>query len=61
MFVEHQFGFLAIETIREKQVFERFALSVGIYIESSLTDSGAFKATSFVKHFQDHNQDIQYC
>jgi hypothetical protein len=41
-FVEHQLGFLAIETIRAKQAFERFALSVGVYIEYYLTDSGAF-------------------
>jgi hypothetical protein len=61
IFVAHQLGFLAIETIRAKQAFERFSLSVGKYIESYLTDSGAFKATSFVKHIQDHNQHIQYC
>jgi hypothetical protein len=61
IFVDHQLGFLAIETIQAKQAFERFALSVGVYIESYLTDSGAFKATLFVKHIQDHNQHIQYC
>jgi hypothetical protein len=61
IFVEHELGFSAIETIQEKQAFERFALSVGVYIESYLTYSGAFKANSFVKHIQDHNQHIQYC
>jgi hypothetical protein len=50
IFVENQLGFLAIETIQAKQAFERFALSVGVYIESYLTDSGAFKATLFVNH-----------
>jgi hypothetical protein len=59
--VEHQLRFLAIETIRANQAFEWFALSVRLYIESNLTDIGAFKATSFVKHNQDHNQHIQYC
>jgi hypothetical protein len=44
-----------------KQDFEQFALSVGMYIESYLTDSGEFKITSFVKHIQDYNQRIQYC
>jgi hypothetical protein len=61
IFVEHQLGFLAIETIQAMQAFERFALSVGVYIQSYLTNSGVFKETSFVKHFQDHNQHIQYC
>jgi hypothetical protein len=61
IFVEHQLGFLAIETIRAKQAFEGFALSVEVYIESYLTDSGALKGTSFVKHIQDHNQHIKYC
>jgi hypothetical protein len=58
---DHQLGFSAIKTIQAKQAFERFALSVGVYNESYLTDSGAFKAPSFVKHIQDHNQHIQYC
>jgi hypothetical protein len=40
IFVEHQLGFSAIETIRAKKAFERFALSVGVYTESYLTDSG---------------------
>jgi hypothetical protein len=59
--VEYQLGFSAIEAIQVKQAFERLELSVGVYIESYLTDSGAFKATSYVKHIQDHNQHIQCC
>jgi hypothetical protein len=59
--VKHQLGFLAIETIRVKQAFERFALSVGVYIESYLTDGGAFKSTSFVNYIHYHKQNIQYC
>jgi hypothetical protein len=59
--VEHQVGFSAIETIRAKQEFERYSVSVGVYIESYLTDSGTFKATSFVQHIKNHNQRIHYC
>ena len=59
--VEHQVGFSAFESIRAKQAFEGFALSPGVVIESYLTDSGTFKATSFIQQIQDHNQRIQYC
>ena len=59
--VEHQVGFSAIETIRAKQEFERYSISVGVYVKSYLTDSGTFKATSFVQHIKTHNQRIHYC
>jgi hypothetical protein len=36
-------------------------VSVGVYIESYLTDSETFKATSFVQHIKNHNQRIHYC
>ena len=59
--VEFQLGFSAIETIRAKQNFEKFAFNQGVIPTTYLTDSGAFKANKFVTHIRDHNQKIQYC
>ena len=59
--VEHQLGFSAIETIRAKQNFEKLALEHGVVIQSYHTDSGAFKANSFVDHIRNSGQRIQYC
>ena len=59
--VEHQLGFSAVETIRAKQNYEQQAMDNGVIIQSYLTDSGAFKANSFVQHIQEHTQRLQYC
>ena len=59
--VEHQLGFSAVETIRAKQSFENMAFEHGVVIQSYLTDSGAFKANSFVHHIREHGQHIRYC
>ena len=59
--VEFQLGFSAIETIRAKQNFEKFAFNHGVIPITYLTDSGAFKANKFVQHIRDHNQKIQFC
>ena len=61
MHVEHQIGFSAVETVRAKDGFETLALSHGVAIESYLTDSGAFKASAFVQHINNHAQRIRYC
>ena len=53
--------FSAIETIRAKQNFERYAFNHGVIPLTYLTDSGAFKANKFVQHIREHNQRIQYC
>jgi hypothetical protein len=54
-------GFSVIEAIRTKQEFEQFSISVGVYIESNLTNSGAFKANAFVQQIKNYNQRIHYC
>ncbi|KAI2499350.1 hypothetical protein MHU86_15132 [Fragilaria crotonensis] len=59
--VEHQLGFSAVETIRAKQSFENMAFEHGVVTQSYLTDSGAFKANSFVQHIREHGQQIHYC
>ena len=59
--VEHQLGFSAVETIRAKQNYEQQAMDNGVIIQSYLTDSGAFKANSFVQHIREHTQRLQYC
>ena len=56
--VEHQLGFSAVETIRAKQSYENMAFEHGVVVQSYLTDSGAFKASSFVQHIRDNSQ---YC
>ena len=47
--VEHQLGFSAVESIRAKQSFENMAFEHGVVVQSSLTDSKAFKANTFVE------------
>ena len=59
--VEHQLGFSAVETICAKQSFENMAFEHGVVVQSYLTDSGAFKANTFVQHICDHSQEIKYC
>ena len=59
--IEFQLGFSAIETIRAKQNFEKFAFNNGVIPITYLTDSGAFKANKFVQHIRDNNQKIQFC
>jgi hypothetical protein len=58
--VEHQFGFSAVETIRAKQSYERICLDNGILVQDYLTDSGAFKAKSFVKHIHETHQLVRF-
>ena len=59
--VEEQLGFSASESIRAKQVFEKFALDHGVIVHNYLTDNGTFKSKNFVKHLHEHNQKVQYC
>jgi hypothetical protein len=59
--VEHQLGFSAVETIRAKQNYESMAFGHGVIVQTYLTDSGAFKATSFVQHIREQSQKIQFC
>jgi hypothetical protein len=61
MHVEHQLGFSAVETVRAKQAYEQMAMHYGVVVESYLTDSGAFKANTFVQHIREHEQRIRYC
>ena len=61
MHVEHQLGFSAVETIRAKQNFEKFAFDTGVIVQEYLTDSGAFKANKFVSHIKESQQKIRYC
>jgi hypothetical protein len=59
--VEHQFGFSAVETIRAKQSYERICLDNGILVQDYLTDNGAFKANSDVKHIHETHQLMRFC
>jgi hypothetical protein len=59
--VEHQVGFSAVETIRAKQGFERLCMDNGVVVQDYLTDSGAFKANSFVAHTNETHQKLSFC
>jgi hypothetical protein len=56
--VEHQVGFSAVETIRAKQGYERLRMDNGVLVQDYLTDSGAFKANSFVAHINETHQKL---
>jgi hypothetical protein len=59
--VEHQVGFSAVETIRAKQGFERLCMENGVVVQDYLTDSGDFKANSFVAHINETHQKLRSC
>jgi hypothetical protein len=59
--IEHQLGFSAVETIRAKQAYEKFCLYHGVLIQDYLTDSGAFKANTFVQHIRESHQLLSLC
>jgi hypothetical protein len=61
MHVERTFGFSAVETIRAKQSYERMCLDNGILVQDYLTDSGDFKANSFVKPIHETHQLMRLC
>jgi hypothetical protein len=61
MNVQNQLGFSAVETIRAKQSFKKFALGNGVIVQNYLTDSGAFKAKKIVKVINDTQQRLQFC
>ena len=61
LFVEPQLGFSSVKSIRAKQAFESMALQSGVVVDTYLTDSGAFKANTFVRHIREREQRIQYC
>jgi hypothetical protein len=59
--VEHQVGFSAVETIRAKLGFERLCMDNGVVVQDYLTDSGAFKANSFVAHINETHHKMRFC
>jgi hypothetical protein len=61
LFVEPQLGFSTLESIRSKQAFESMALQYGVVVDTYLTDSGAFKANTFVFHIRKSEQHIRHC
>jgi hypothetical protein len=58
---EHQVGFSASEAIRDKQGFERVCMDNGVVVPDYLTDSGAFKANTFVVHINETHQKLWFC
>ena len=54
IYVKHQIGFGAIETIEIKQTFENWAYSHGVLISKYTTDNGTFGAKEFLADINNH-------
>ena len=48
-----------METIESKLLFEREALSTGVYIQSYCTDNGIYTSKEFLKELGTKNQGIK--
>ena len=48
-----------METIESKLLFEREALSTGIYVQSYCTDNGIYTSKEFLKELDTKNQGIK--
>ena len=55
--VEHLLRNSSAETIRAKQSYEQLTLEHGVVIENYLAGNGIFKASAFVQHLREHNQE----
>lgn len=58
--VEHQLGFLYIETIRGKYIYEKCCLDHGIIVDTYLFDNEVFKANAFVNRIREHTQIFRF-
>jgi hypothetical protein len=58
---EHHVGFSAVETIRDKQSFERRCMDEGVVEQYHLTDSGSFKANNFLSLIHETHQLLCLC
>ena len=59
--LEHQLGFLSVETILVDHNFEKLVLDHGAIVNEYMADNCIFKATAFVTRICDHNQKVNYC
>jgi hypothetical protein len=59
MYIEHQLGFTAVETIKAKLAFEREAASVGAHIKEYNTDNGVYTAEEFTRQLEHSSQTIR--
>ncbi len=60
MYVQNQVGFTAAETVEAKLKFEREAASVGIKIQSYMSDNGVFTSKDFVHELDQAAQTIRH-
>ena len=58
IYLNHQLGFTAIETIKSKVAFEREAASVGNHITGYNTDNGVYTSKEFTQHIANNQQTL---
>ena len=61
LYVHHQVGFSATETLTGKQQFENWAYNHGVLIGRYMTDNGTFGAKEFVDAIIARGQQVKYC
>ena len=61
IYLGHQVGFTAEETVMTKMDFEREALGVGVTIKKYSSDNGVYVSEKFKEHLKDMKQTIQHC
>lgn len=61
IFMEHQTGFTAEETILANLKFEREAMGVGVTVRRYSTDNGVYNSLEFMKEIHKNNQVIRHC
>ncbi|MGH3624340.1 MAG: hypothetical protein ACRDQ5_21565, partial [Sciscionella sp.] len=54
--VRHQVSFGAHDTIRSKNLFERMAMSSGVFIDNYHSDNGVFSSSEFRRHLESLQQ-----
>ena len=60
VFVSHQMGSTATETIQSKLKFEREATTCGVTVQAYHTDNGIFTAKEFMRELAEKGQGIKY-
>jgi len=61
LYVHHQVGFSATETLTGKQQFENWAYNHGVLVAFYMTDNGTFGAKEFVDAIIARGQQVKYC
>jgi hypothetical protein len=60
IFIQHQVGLTASETIRSKHLFERESASCGVLIQNYRGDNGVYKTKEFMDDLEQRNQTMRF-